>query len=53
MLIAVRAVKAKLNSYMGRHRLTVEYWSLSTPDKDLPRFSASHPWERLKNRAFT
>ena len=33
MLIAVLAVKAKLNSYMRRHRLTVEYWSLSTPDK--------------------
>lgn len=48
MLIAVLAVKAKVKSYLGIHRLAVEYWSLITPEKDLPPISESQLRERLK-----
>jgi len=48
MLIAVLAVKAKVKSYLGIHRLTREYWSLLTPDKDLAPISESQLRERLK-----
>lgn len=48
MLMAVLAVKAKVRSYLGIHRLAVEYWSLITPDKDLPAISESQLRERLK-----
>ena len=48
MLIAVLSVKAKVKSYLGIHRLAVEYWPLITPDKSLPPISESQLRERLK-----
>lgn len=48
MLIAVLAVKAKVKSYLGIHRLAVEYWALITPDPALPPISESQLRERLK-----
>jgi hypothetical protein len=48
MFIAVLAVKAKVKSYLGIHRLAVEYWSLMTPDPNLKPISESQLRERLK-----
>lgn len=48
MLIAVLSVKAKVKSYLGIHRLAVEYWPLLTPDKALLPISESQLRERLK-----
>ena len=48
MFIAVLSVKAKVKTYLGIHRLAVEYWSLLTPDPDLKPISESQLRERLK-----
>jgi hypothetical protein len=48
MLIAVLAVKCKVKSYQGIHRLAVQYWSILTPDPRLPPISESQLRERLK-----
>lgn len=48
MLIAVLAVKCKVKNYLGIHRLAVQYWSLITPEPDLPPISESQLRERLK-----
>jgi hypothetical protein len=50
MLIAVLAVKCKVKTYLGIHRLAVTYWSQITPDAALPPISESQLRERLKNR---
>jgi hypothetical protein len=48
MLIAVLAVKAKVKSYLGIHRLAVEYWALIAPDPTVSPISESQLRERLK-----
>lgn len=48
MFLAVLSVKAKVTSYLGIHRLAVEYWSLLTPDPNLKPISESQLRERLK-----
>ena len=39
MLIAVLAVKCKIRSYLGIHRLAVTYWTHLTPTPALPPMS--------------
>jgi|SRR5581483_6747957 hypothetical protein len=48
MFIAVLAVKTKVKTYQGIHRMVVQYWSLVTPDPDLPPISESQLRGRLK-----
>jgi hypothetical protein len=48
MFIAVLSVKAKVKTYLGIHRLAVEYWSLVSPDPHLKPISESQLRERLK-----
>lgn len=48
MLIAVLAVKCKVKSYLGIHRLAQEYWQYLSPDKSLKTISESQLRERLK-----
>lgn len=48
MFIAVLSVKAKVKSYLGIHRLAVEYWALLRPDPNLKPISESQLRERLK-----
>ena len=48
MFIAVLSVKAQVKTYLGIHRLAVEYWSLLTPDPNLSPISESQLRERLK-----
>jgi hypothetical protein len=53
MFIAVLAVKTKVESYVGIHRLVVEYWSLLRPDPNLKPISESQLRERLKKIGHT
>ncbi len=48
MLIAVLAVKCKVKTYLGIHRLAQTYWAHITPDPALPVLSESQLRERLK-----
>jgi hypothetical protein len=48
MFMAVLAVKTKVKSYLGIHRLAVEYWALLRPDPNLKPISESQLRERLK-----
>jgi hypothetical protein len=48
MFIAVLAVKCKVKTYTGIHRLAIQYWPLLTPDPHLPPISESQLRERLK-----
>ncbi len=48
MLIAVLAVKAKVKSYLGIHRLAVAHWPDIRPDRACPPISESQLRERLK-----
>jgi hypothetical protein len=48
MFIAVLSVKAKVKTYQGIHRLVVQYWTLLTPNPDLPPISESQLRDRLK-----
>lgn len=48
MFIAILSVKAKVKSYVGIHRLAVEYWSLMASDPNLKPISESQLRERLK-----
>lgn len=53
MLIAVLSVKCKVQSYLGIHRLAVQYWLLLTPDPTLPVISESQLRDRLKKICHT
>lgn len=48
MFLAVLAVKTKVKSYLGIHRLAVEYWALLRPEPHLKPISESQLRERLK-----
>lgn len=48
MFIAVLAVKTKVKTYQGIHCVVVQYWSLLTPNPDLPPISESQLRGRLK-----
>ena len=48
MLIAVLSVKCKVKTYLGIHRLTVQYWDWLTPQPDLAPISESQLRDRLK-----
>jgi hypothetical protein len=48
MLIAVLAVKAKVKSYLGIHRLAVTHWPEIRPDRQCAPISESQLRERLK-----
>ncbi len=48
LLIAVLAVKCKVKSYQGIHRLVVQYWSILTPTPDTRPISKSQLWDRIK-----
>jgi hypothetical protein len=48
MLIAVLAVKCKVKTYLGIHRLAKQYWQYLTPDQDLDLISESQLRVRLK-----
>jgi hypothetical protein len=53
MLIGVVAVKCKVKTYVGIHRLTTRYWKeLCGPDIQAPLISASQLRERLKKICF-
>jgi hypothetical protein len=53
MLIAVLGVKCKVKTYLGIHRLTLQYWSLLTPDPALKLISESQLRQRLKKIGHT
>lgn len=48
MLIAILSVKCQVKSYLGIHRLAVQFWPLLTPDPVLQPISESQLRERLK-----
>jgi hypothetical protein len=48
MFIAVLAVKAKVKTYQGIHRLVVQYWKFLAPDPQLTPISETQLRERLK-----
>jgi len=50
MFIAVLSVKCKVKSYLGIHRLAMEYWEIITEGLDLKdkRISESNLRDRLK-----
>jgi hypothetical protein len=53
MLIGVVAVKCKVKTYVGIHRLSTRYWSeLCGQDVQAPPISASQLRERLKKICF-
>lgn len=52
MLISILAVKCKIKTYMGIHRMTEEYWPLITDDKELPAISERQLRDRLKKICF-
>lgn len=53
MLIAVLAVKCKVKSYLGIHRLALQYWPLLIPDPALSPISESQLRDRLKKIGHT
>lgn len=48
MLIAVLAVKCKVKSYLGIHKLAVQYWEQIADGCDVPPISESQLRDRLK-----
>lgn len=48
LLIAVLAVKCKVKTYQGIHRLTVQSWTALSPKPNAPPISESQLRERLK-----
>jgi len=48
MFIAVLSVKCKVKSYLGIHRMAVQYWRWLRPDPSAPPISESQLRERLK-----
>jgi hypothetical protein len=48
MLIAVVSVKCKVKTYLGIHRMTLQYWDALFPGGKLPPISESQLRERLK-----
>jgi hypothetical protein len=48
MLIAVLAVKCKIKSYLGIHKLAVQYWEQIAESKDIPPISETQLRTRLK-----
>jgi len=48
MLIAVLAVKCKVKTYLGIHKLATQYWKQIATDLELPPISESQLRERLK-----
>ena len=52
MLIAVLGVKCKVKTYLGIHRLALQYWPLLTPDPALKPISESQLRERLKKISY-
>lgn len=48
ILIAVLSVKCGIKSYLGIHRMTVQYWSLLTPEPASAPICESQLRERLK-----
>ena len=48
ILIAVLSVKCGIKTYLGIHRMTLEYWSCLTPDSHLSPICESQLRERLK-----
>ena len=53
MLIAVLAVKCKVQSYLGIHRLVVQYWPHLALSPELPVISESQLRDRLKKISHT
>lgn len=48
MFIAVLSVKCGVNTYLGIHRLTLQYWDIIAKDLDQPPISESQLRDRLK-----
>ena len=48
MFIAVLAVKCKVKSYLGIHKLAVCYWEQIAEGQDIPPISESQLRDRLK-----
>lgn len=48
MFIAVLAVKCKIKSYLGIHRLALQYWDIVAEGLDLTPISESNLRHRLK-----
>jgi hypothetical protein len=48
MLIAVLAVKCKVKSYLGIHKLAVQYWEQIAEGENIPPISESQLRDRLK-----
>ena len=48
MFISILAVKCKVKTYMGIHRMAERYWPLITADKSLPPISERQLRDRLK-----
>jgi hypothetical protein len=52
MFISILAVKCKIKTYMGIHRMTEEYWPLIKDKADLPAISERQLRDRLKKISF-
>lgn len=52
MLIAVLAVKCKIKSYLGIHKLALQYWEQIADNKDVPPISETQLRTRLKKIRF-
>lgn len=48
MFIAILAVKCKVKSYLGIHKLAVQYWEQIAAGQDVPPISESQLRTRLK-----
>jgi hypothetical protein len=48
MFIAILAVKCKVKSYLGIHKLAVQYWEQIAVGQDVPPISESQLRDRLK-----
>jgi hypothetical protein len=53
MLIAVLSVKGKVKTYLGIHRLALQYWDVIAEGVDLKPISESQLRERLKKICHT
>ena len=53
MLIAVLSVKCKVKTYLGIHRLALQYWDVIAEGLDLKPISESQLRERLKKICHT
>jgi hypothetical protein len=52
MFIAVLAVKCKIKSYLGIHKLAVQYWEQIAESEDVPPISETQLRTRLKKIRF-